>query len=296
MVALGLVVLAAGSGVAEPGAPLGRKDLGGLYDRIAADLAAGLPLVATVYVALCDAEWQGIIPPRDLRVCVGDAPDSNLYWASGGGLEGHLPRVGFRRVLRETPATGPVLVRAVWRGSLPSGGALWARGVRGPVETYVVGLAYRGRDIETGVADFMEAAGRDESLSIVLSDGRVLAAGGRSHLIGYVGHDHFMDMEDGPAQRLRQRAAGDGILVKGAFALACISDRFFRPALERPNLRILLLNRQLTFPSAVTVAATVRAVARGFDSRGVRREAGLAFAKAQGLAPDRMGGVFAGGD
>lgn len=278
------------AGITDAAPP--KRTLDAFYDRLAADLAAGKPLVITVYVALCDNDSQGIIPVKNRSICRGDDPAHNMYWATRGGLAGYLKRAGWKRVLVEEPAGGPVLVRAVWRTSLASGGALADRGVSGRIPVVVVGLAYRGREIEAAMIDTFHAVHRDEPLRIDLGDGASIAAGGASHVVGYIGHDTFYDT--GEPEQLLAEAAGDSALAKGAFALSCTGDRLIRPGLVRPNVRILLLNRTLAFPGAWTVGGIARGLASGRSGAGIRREAAAAFSQGMGVSYGAALGGFKG--
>jgi hypothetical protein len=263
-----------------------------LYDRIAGDLAANRPIVITVYVALCDNASQGIVPVKNRSICDGDAPSRNLYWATGGGLAGAMRSAGWKRVHAARPADGPILAVAAWRASLAKGGALATRGHRGRAPVYVVGLAYRGREIRAAMVDFFRAVHRDTPLAIATDDGATLAAGGASHVVGYIGHDYFYDTLDPDA--LLREARGDSASEKGAFALSCTGNVLIRPGLRRANVRILLLNRTLAFPGAWSVAGIARGLAQGRGGRGIRREAAAAFADGMGISVAAALGGFAG--
>jgi len=278
-------------GIASAGGPAANRPIDPLYDRLAAELAAGKPLVITVYVALCDNDSQGIIPVKNRAICRGDDPANNMYWATRGGLAGYLKRAGWKRVLIVEPPGGPVLVRAVWRTSLAAGGALADRGVLGRIPVVVVGLAYRGREIRKAMVDYFHAVHRDEPWNVTLDTGETIAAGGASHVVGYVGHDYFYDTSEPEA--LLAEAAGDSALAKGAFALSCTGDRLIRPGLLRPNVHILLLNRTLAFPGAWSVGGIARGVASGRDGAGIRREAAAAFSRGMGISFGAALGGFA---
>jgi hypothetical protein len=274
------------------GEPAG-KNLGQLYDRIAADLAAGRPLVTTVFVALCDNDTQGIVKVKNRRICRGDDPDQNLYWATAGGLAATLRAAGWRRLSIEYFATGDLAVRAIWRKHLAPGGALRARGVAAGVETYIVGLGYRGSEIRKAMTDYLQAVNRDEERTESVAGVR-LRAGGQSQLVGYIGHDYFYDVAD--ARPLLALRDGDGVLHKGTFALACTGHRLIRPAIRRGNAHILILNRTLGFPGAWTAEAIVTAIVEGRDARAIHRQAAAAFARGQGVPLSTALGAFAHGD
>lgn len=254
-----------------------RKHLGQLYDRIAADLEQGEPLVATVYVALCDNDSQGIVPVRNPKICDGRRPEANLYWATGGGLEGYLKRAGWKRVstLRE-PRDG-VAFEVVWRKRYRARGELRDRGVAGSFDVYLVSVVFWGDHIHEANIEYLRAVNRDDARTVDVDGRGELAYGGASHVVGYIGHDYFFDVSD-PIELIAPTRGGSE-LHKGAFALACAGHQLIRPAITRENSHILLLNRQLAFPGAWTVGGLIRGIASGQDGRGIHREAARAFAK-----------------
>ena len=270
------------------------KTLDQLYDRIAADLEQGRPLVATVYVALCDNDSQGIVPVKNRRICRGDEPEQNLYWATSGGLKGYLGKQRWQRVSYEREPSPDILVRAIWRKRFRPRGALARRGLRESFEVYVVGLAYRGERIHQANIDYLRAVNRDRDQVHYLSDGTRLEYGGGGQVVGYVGHNYFFDVGD-PGQLLWE-TRGDSVEHKGVFALACAGESFIKPAIQRANTHILLLNRDLAFPGAWTVGGLIRGLAAGMTARGVHREAARSFAAGMGRPPGVMFATFAHGD
>jgi hypothetical protein len=269
------------------------KDLGQLYDRIATDVTAGRPLVTTIYVALCDNDSQGIVKVKNRRICQGDDPDRNLYWAASGGLAATLQRAHWQTVHKERFDDGTLAIKGIWRKQLRPSGQLRARGATAPVTAYIVGLGYRGIHIRDAMIDYLEAVNGDR-VATESADGVALATGGASHVVGYIGHDYFYDVPDArPLLDLRQ---GESRLHKGTFALSCTGDRLIRPAIRRPNAHILILNRSLGFPGAWTAEAIVTAIADGQDGRAIHHTAAAAFAEGQGVALGTALGSFAWGD
>jgi len=269
------------------------KDIGQLYDRLAADLAHGQPLVATIHVALCDNDSQGIVPVKNRRICQGDDPDRNLYWATAGGLSATLQAAHWQRVSLVYFAAGELAVKAIWRKRFAPGGLLRARGVTAVFDAYIVGLGYRGTHIREAMTDYLRAVNRDDEHAEMVAGAR-LRAGGASHLVGYIGHDYFYDVDDPwPLWELR---AGDSVLHKGTFALACTGHRLIRPGIRRGNAHILILNRTLGFPGAWTAEAIVAAIADGKSPRDIHRTAAAAFATGKGIPLGASLGSFAYGD
>lgn len=269
------------------------KELGQLYDRIAGELVAGRPLVVTVYVALCDNDSQGIVKVKNRRICQGDRPDENLYWAAAGGLSATLRKAGWQRLGVDYFSDGELAVKAIWRKRVRAGGAVRGRGVTGEVPIYLVGLGYRGSHIRVAMIDYLLAVNGDAERT-ERAAGLELRAGGASHLVGYIGHDYFYDIDD-PRPLLALRG-GASVLHKGTFALSCTGHRLIRPAIARPNAHILLLNRTLGFPGAWTAEAIARAVAAGASARAIYQAAAAAFAAGQGVSLRTALGAFAYGD
>src|SRR5688572_8159678 len=111
--------------------------LDGLYDRIAADLSAGRPLVVHAHVPLCSNE---IIRCGGHGLGDGDNPDTNLYWSTSGGFRGWFRRQGsgWTLVKRQRHAEGDLVEEMVWKRRVAPGAAWKRRGIDRPFEVYVV--------------------------------------------------------------------------------------------------------------------------------------------------------------
>ncbi len=247
------------------------------YDRLAADLRGGRPMVVTVYVALCDNESQGIIPVKNPSICDGDVPERNLYWSTSGGLKGWARKHGWKRVYRER-SNASILDASVWRKRARPGGELKARGVKKPFYIYLVGLAYRGVEIDLAMRDYLHAVNHDQHKTISLDDNTTLIFGGKSHIVGYLGHDYFLDVDADEHTALMGENEGKSVLAKGTFALACEGNEFIRPAISRQNVYIFILNKQLAYPGAWTIGGIVEGVAWGESGRQIHKRAARAFA------------------
>jgi len=257
-------------------------DLGAFYRRLAGDIAAGEPIVATVYVALCDNDSQGIIPVKNRRICDGDDPARNMYWVGKGALAGVAKKEKWERVSRVEATDEAVMVQRVWKRRMTPGGALEEAGVTEPFDLYVVGLAYRGSRIHDAFVDYLGAVHNDGG-SVLETDGRSLEYGGAGHVVGYVGHDYMMDVMPGSSQlgQVLEATRGDSKLDKGVFALACAGDSWIRPFISRENAYLLALNVYLAFPNARTIEGILDGIAAGEDGSQVHRRAAKAFAKGQ---------------
>jgi hypothetical protein len=239
-------------------------ELAALHQRIVDDVSAGGALRVHVYVALCDNDSQGIVPVKNRSICDGEAPEQNIYWRSSGGIASYLSKQRYRQLEYTLLPDGPIAIRARYAKELPAGAALRARGVaRVPVE--LTALAYRGAQIGPAMFDFVRAV---HEAPAVASDA--------PHMVGYIGHDYFLDDYD-PLELKRARA-GSSRVEQAVFALSCLGQRYIRPAIERPNAHILVLNRGLTYPGAWTVGGLIAGLARGDSHAAIHRLAARAFA------------------
>ena len=98
---------------------------------------------------------------------------------------------------------------------------------------YLVADAYDGRNIREATEDLLRYASGASSLKIVV-DAKTVNAGGDADLIAYVGHGGLMDFaleKEFPAPDRRKRET---------IILACISKRYFAPALQKTGASPLL--------------------------------------------------------
>lgn len=293
------------------------KHIGELYDRLAADIVSGRPVVVTVYVAFSDNDNQGIERTKNpkncssdqpdldrlhCRVqrkirrtnnCLSDQPDLNRYWASGAGLWRHLDKSGYNRVDYQTSGTDVIAVKGVWRKRFLAKGELRKRGIK-RFSLYIVGLAYRETHVHNATVDFLASVRSDEVLQIVLPNGEQIDAGGRSHIAGYVGHDNLMDVFR--PEELYEENPSDSTIHKGMFALTCVSHRYFSPSIKRRTTHILALNSNLAFASAYMVRGIIEAVAAGKDHKNICLHALKLITEEQERPPLRRRGKIVYGD
>jgi hypothetical protein len=273
-------------------APAGAKSIDDLYARIVSDANAGLPVVVTVHVALCDAFSQNLLVKSE-KICNGDRPESNLYWATSGGLRKVMEKSPFKSVLYEKQDEGVLAARGVWHRRFPASKGLEAKGLTSGVAVYVVGLAYRGSRIEDAMRDYLRAVGHDVGDSLDLPGGETIGIGGQAHVVGYIGHNHLMNVND--QDSVLSEADGEGKLHRGVFALSCLSDSYLRETVDRPSTHIMVMNRDYTYPGAWTVLGIVQALMKGKDHKGIHLMASKFFADGKGKPLGAILKAFASG-
>jgi len=256
------VVICAGAGA--QGATLDE-----IVARLDADAAAGKPLVAHVVVALCDNEFQGIVPVP-AKLGDGDSPQSNLYWGAMYGVRSYFRKQpGWQSVAIPASRDARVLDRVLFRRELVRNGK--------PVQVLLVAEAWRGRHIADAIRHYLELnrGGHAERLRAGEDE---FDAGGAAHLVAFVGHNGLMDFE---APALAQIPAG--ARPHASVVLACLSDSYFSKLLLRDSLP-LITTAGLMAPEAYTLAALVDAWFAGAGTGQVRQAAARAYAKYQGVS------------
>jgi hypothetical protein len=224
--------------------------------------------VIHVFVALADNASQGIVPvPKALGD--GADPAHNLYWGALYGVRRWLVHdAGWKPLGFEGEKPDHVLDRVVLEKTF----AAKKRAV-------LVADAYEGRAIKSAIEAFFAASSGHDVQSIrVVRKKRTSAieAGGRAHVIAYVGHDGLMDFSTVPP-----RAPESDAPPRSAIVLACASKQYFGPVLERTGAHPLLLTTSLMAPEAYTLDAAIAAFVEGKASDDVRRAAAEAYCRRQ---------------
>lgn len=120
-------------------------------------LSAQSPRIVHVFVALADNANQGIVPVP-AKLGNGDDPEHNLYWGSAFGVKTFFSRSPEWKLLSSgTQPKHEVLERCVWKYR--------------NAEVYLVADAYRGREIQAAILNFLDAAAGLAREQISVSDG-----------------------------------------------------------------------------------------------------------------------------
>ena len=275
--------------VAAPAAAETTEDswLGGLTDRVVADLAAGKPLVAEVHVPLCD---NSIIPCGNAKLGDGNNPDTNLYWSTTPGFGAWFTRrgSGWKRVLHQRgDATGNADVVAVdvYRRTIVAPASWRKRGAPAKFELDVVIHGWRGTSIDKALAAYASDVSNGAARSLVLDDKSTLAAGGAAQLVAWVGHNRLMDVE-------RYAWPTAAKTVKGTIAIACHTAAYMETEVSGSTRVPLLMTRDFLFANAAPLEATVLAFASGGTYARMRIEAATAYAKIRDRPVQKIAGAF----
>jgi hypothetical protein len=217
-----------------------------------------------VVVALCDNKYQGIAPTPD-GIANGDDLASNLYWGAGYGVKTFFRKAKDWRLIADVRnPRASVLERSIYQHR--------------ETGVYLVADAYRGREIEQSIFDFLNfAAGNDvETIEVINGAERQrLHVGGAADLVVYIGHDGLMDF----SLAKYPQAADDR--KREAIILSCLSKNFFEKPLRRAGAEPLLWTKDLMAPEAYTLKAALDGWMHNEDREQIRKRAAEAYQKYQ---------------
>ena len=218
-----------------------------------------------VVVALCDNQFQGIVPVPP-RIGNGDDPANNLYWGAAFGVKTFFRKAPEWSLLAVVPNPKPgVLERLVFKHRAK--------------EVHLVADAYRGREIRMATWDFLRFAAGAGAEPVDVEAGSAapqrLLAGGGADLVAYVGHDGLMDFTLPAAPRPEDERRRQAII------LACASKSYFAGPLQPTGAEPLLWTTGLMAPEAYVLKAALDGWIAGEDGDGVRQRAAESYHKYQ---------------
>jgi hypothetical protein len=249
------------------------------------DLAMGNPIVIQVSVALADNKHQWIVP---VPASIGNGQDArtNLYWGARYGLKTYMVRDGgWKEMSTIQPPDKRILERVVFQRSFSRNGRT--------VTVYMVADAWDGRFIEDTIGQFLKYNAGKDPVTVELN-GKAIQAGGRAHLIVYLGHNALMDYAGNKSRTVSDPVAAADNPKNDAIVLACKSKPYFQPRLERVGASPLVLTTGLMAPEAYSLHAAIEQWVAGVGAIRIRKAAAASYHRYQktGLkAAQRLFGV-----
>lgn len=214
-------------------------------------------------MALADNQNQGIVPVP-AKLGNGEDPERNLYWGAAYGVRTFFARSPDWRLLtcRQNPRP-EVLQRCTFRHRVQN--------------VYLIADAYRGSQIKTAIADFLEAAAARtaEKTSVRISDESFLNSSISADLVAYVGHDGLMDFQ------LSSPAHGLNTTARKTIVLACLSRSYFAGPLRMAAAYPLLWTNGLMAPEAYILKNALDGWIANESDQQIRDRAAAAYQKYQ---------------
>ena len=145
-------------------------------------------------------------------------------------------------------------------------------------EVYLVADAYRGREIQTAILNFLDAAAGLAREQISVNDGGKtthLEIRGGADLVAYIGHDGLMDFH---LPRFPQKK---DVATRQAIILGCGSKIYFASALRASGVYPLLWTTNLMAPEAYTLKSALDGWIAGESDQQIHERAAIAYDKYQ---------------
>jgi len=213
-----------------------------------------------VYVALCDNQYQGIVP---VPAKIGNGTDlsNNLYWGCGYGVSTFFKRSANWTLINVEKMDNVILERITFKHKT--------------LDYYLVADAYNGKYIKQCTIDFLEScSGRNKK--VISLKNHTIPIAGQSTMLAYIGHDGLMDFE------LTQSFKQVDNIKRDCIILACFSKAYFTPFIKETGANPALWTTGLMCPEAYTLHdALISYVVNEADLNSLRIKAASAYAKYQ---------------
>lgn len=212
-----------------------------------------------VFVALCDNQYQGIVPVPS-KIGKGDDPNNNLYWGCGFGVRTFFKNSKEWKLVKTLKVDTLILERLVFKHATKN--------------YYLVADAYAGKYIQQCTIDFLNSCAGKNKNEINI-DNQILGIGGNAKLLGYIGHDGLMDFTITNSFENTDGSQRDCII------LACISKKYFAPHLKTANINPLLWTTGIMCPEAYTMHDAISGYVNDETNEQIRNRAAGAYSKYQ---------------
>jgi len=212
-----------------------------------------------IFVALCDNQYQGIVPvPKGIGN--GQDPNTNLYWGCGYGIRTYFKRSAEWKLLQTKKVNSLILERLVFKHASKN--------------IYLIADAYDGQFIKKCTEDFLNSACGQLKDSLMIGSSTI-GLKGNAHLLAYIGHDGLMDFDLNAAYINTDKKQRELII------LACYSKMFFGRYLAKANINPLVWTSNLMAPEAYTVHDAISGYVEAESNEQIRTRAANAYAKYQ---------------
>ncbi len=213
-----------------------------------------------VFVALCDNEWQGIVPVP-AAIGNGDDADNNLYWGGMYGMRTYFNKSSNWQLVKKYAVDSVLLERLIYKHRTKP--------------YYLIADAYRGKYIKQCTINYLNACAGTDS-DTLKADRNLIGLYGNASLLAYIGHDGLMDFS------LPDQFINTSGQRRDAMVFACLSNKYFSFHLQAAKTRHNLLTTGLMCPEAYTLHSALNAyIANSNNWHAVKDSAASAYAKYQ---------------
>jgi len=215
--------------------------------------------VIHVFVALCDNQYQGIVPVP-AKIGNGQDPNNNLYWGCAFGIRTYFKNSKEWKYIKSKKLNNTVLERAIFKHVSK--------------DFYLIADAYDGKLIKSCSKDFLKS-NSGELKEVLTIEGKVLGIYGNSNLVAYIGHNGLMDFQLDENFMNKDKKSRDCII------LACKSKNYFSTFIKNSKSNPLVWTTQFMAPEAYTIHDALSGYVLNENGGQIHLRASKAYSKFQ---------------
>lgn len=224
------------------------------------------PLIAHIFVPLCDNEHQGIVPTT-ASLGNGFNLRSNLYWATSTGMKRYFKEKKqwqFIKSSKNVYGDSVVLERVVFKRTYPNKAVV-----------YLIADAYRGDKMLETVNHFLRAASNNYTEQLKVDDTTIIAIHGAADLVAFNGHNGLLDLYyDQPNQWYNMPNYQKDLVV-----IACYANEYFEREAMRAKAYTIVRAKNRLHPGAFVISGILDEWAMLNSIESMRLSAGKAYCK-----------------
>lgn len=215
--------------------------------------------VIHIFVALCDNQYQGIVPVP-AKIGNGQDPNNNLYWGCAFGIRTYFRKSTEWKFLKSEKISGTVLERIIFKHASK--------------DAYLIADAYDGKEIQKCTEDFLKSNSGDLKNTIQI-DGKTIGIYGNSSLVAYIGHNGLMDFQ------LDETFTNSDSEKRDCIILACKSKNYFSSYIKNSKSNPLVWTTQFMAPEAYTIHDALSGYVLNESAEQIHLRAAKAYSKFQ---------------
>jgi hypothetical protein len=229
--------------------------------------------VIHILVALCDNQYQGIVPVPP-KIGNGQDPANNLYWGCSYGISSYFKASKQWTLVATQKIDTLILERLVFKHKTE--------------KYYLVADAYAGKYIQQCTIAYLQSLAGTKKETINVKD-KTIGINGNAQLLAYIGHDGLMDFD------LEEKYENVDGKKREAIILACISKTYFTPFVKAANANPLVWTTGLMCPEAYTVHDAINAYINKETTSAIQIAAAKAYSKYQKCSYKAASNLLVGG-
>jgi hypothetical protein len=226
-----------------------------------------------ILVALCDNQYQGIVPVP-AKIGNGSDKENNLYWGCSFGIRSYFKKSREWILVKTYTVDSIILERVVFKHKTKN--------------YYLIADAYKGKEIKQCTIDFLKSCSGEIKDTITINN-KTIGINGNAKLVSYIGHDGLMDFD------LDNVFTNEDGKTRDAIILACHSKNYFTKYLQQAKANPLVWTTGLMCPEAYTIHDAISLYIQKKSAVAIQQAAAAAYAKYQKCSMRAASNLLVGG-